>query len=194
MKSIHKLRLLPSFKLSNSCGSVCLSVCMASGGVHGQPVWGGAELQRCSTTTHPQPLLQPRLQPFLQPLLQPGGPAGRQHQVARLWEIYFYGERDAKCAQNTGNRTLVVQIMNGGDMETSTTRLHGVASQRNGDFWPPTHQIVPIKQSWLGNDEQSQLTAAAAEARQFRLFNSSLSCKLNVAEAIPMNLNMSLRS
>lgn len=81
---------------------------MASGGVYGQPVWGGAELQWWSTTAHTQPLLQPLVQPFLQPLMQPSSPAGWQHKVARLWEIYFYGERDALCVctQHWKNHTL----------------------------------------------------------------------------------------
>ena len=79
--------------LSNSSVSACLS-----GGLYGQPVWGGAELQRRAPKAHSQPLIQP----LLQPLLQPSGPAGQQHKVARLREINIHGERE-KTACYTGN-------------------------------------------------------------------------------------------
>lgn len=38
----------------------------------------------------------------------------------------------------------------------------------------------------------NRTSTAAAEARQFRHFNSSLYGKLSATDAVPMNLNMSL--
>lgn len=93
--SINRARV-PKVKRSHSCVCVCVSTC-APGGVHGQPVRGGAELRGRPTSTHPQPLLQPRMQPLRQPLLQSGGAAGRPHQLARLREVYFYGEAVEPC-------------------------------------------------------------------------------------------------
>ena len=60
----------------------------ASGGVHGQPVWGRAELRRRPSAAHPQPLLQP--------LLQPGGPAGWQCKEQGVWKMCNHGELEEK--------------------------------------------------------------------------------------------------
>lgn len=87
MKLVCKAGLQPILPVQTAV-DVFLSVLLTSGGLHGQPVWGGEELQRRPTPTRPKPLVQP----LLQPLLQPGCAAGREPQVARLWPLHIHGE------------------------------------------------------------------------------------------------------
>lgn len=82
MKLVH-LVLLPILAVQTAV-DVFLSVPLTSGGLHGQPVRGGAELGGRPAPSRPEPLVQP--------LLQPGCAAGREPKVARLWPLHIHGE------------------------------------------------------------------------------------------------------